>query len=111
MNLHFWLYLLSVTVAAFSQLLLKKSAMQKYTSFLKEYLNPYVIVGYGLLFLSMFLTILAYRGLDYKNGPVIESLGYVLVLFLSRLLFGERITKKKLVGTLCILLGIMIFYL
>lgn len=85
--------------------------MQKYASFIREYLNPYVIVGYGFLFLSMFLTILAYRGLDYKNGPVIESLGYVLVLLLSRLLFGERITKKKLVGTLCILLGIMIFYL
>ncbi len=111
MNFSFWLYILSVTVAAFSQLLLKKSAMKKYSSFLREYLNLYVIAGYGLLFLSMFLTILAYRGLDYKNGPVIESLGYVLVLFLSRLFFGEKLTKRKVAGTICILTGMVVFYL
>lgn len=111
MNFSFWLYILSVTVAAFSQLLLKKSAMKKYSSFLREYLNLYVIAGYGLLFLSMFLTILAYRGLDYKNGPVIESLGYVLVLFLSRLFLGEKLTKRKVAGTICILMGMVVFYL
>lgn len=111
MNLSFGLYILSVTVASVSQLLLKKSATKQYSSFLREYLNVYVITGYGMLFLSMFLTILAFRGMDYKNGPVIESFGYVLVLFLSRLFFGEKLTKKKIAGTICILAGIMIFYL
>ncbi len=111
MNLSFGLYVFSVTIASLSQLLLKKSATKKYDSFLREYLNPYVIAGYGLLFLSMFLTVLAFRGMDYKNGPVIESLGYVLVLLLSRIFFGERLTKKKIAGTICILIGIMIFYL
>lgn len=111
MNPSFWLYILSVTVASVSQLLLKKSAMKQYESFIKEYLNPYVITGYGMLFLSMFLTVLAFRGMDYKNGPVIESLGYVLVLFLSRLIFGEKLTRKKIAGTVCILAGILIFYL
>lgn len=111
MNQYFLLYGLSVTVASASQLLLKKSATQKHTSFLREYLNPYVLSGYGLLFLSMFLTILAFRGMDYKNGPVIESLGYVLVLFLSRIFFGERITGRKVAGTVCILAGMLVFYL
>lgn len=111
MNLSFWLYIFSVTIASLSQLLLKKSATKKYGSFLREYLNPYVISGYGLLFLSMFLTVLAFRGMDYKNGPVIESLGYVLVLFLSRVFFGEKLSVKKLAGTVCILAGIMVFYL
>jgi len=111
MNPFFLIYLLSVTVASASQLLLKKSAMKEYGSFLKEYLNPYVIAGYGMLFLSMFLTILAFRGMDYKNGPVIESLGYVLVLFLGRIFFREKITFRKLAGTLCILAGIAVFYL
>lgn len=111
MSLSFWLYITSVVIASVSQLLLKKSASQEHGSFLKEYLNPYVIAGYGMLFLSMFLTVLAFRGLDYKNGPVIESLGYVLVLFLSRVFFKEKLTYKKLVGTGCILVGIVIFYL
>lgn len=26
------------------------------------------------------LTILAYHGIEYKNGPVIESLGYILIM-------------------------------
>ena len=111
MNLYFGIYLISVTVASFSQILLKKSATKKYPSVIREYLNPWVITGYGLLFLSMFLTVLAFRGMDYKNGPVIESLGYVMVLFLSRVFFGEKISVKKVAGTLCILAGIVVFYL
>ncbi|MGN1171261.1 MAG: multidrug ABC transporter [Lachnospiraceae bacterium] len=111
MNLYFGVYLISVTVASFSQILLKKSATKKYSSVIREYLNPWVITGYAMLFLSMFLTILAFRGMDYKNGPVIESLGYVMVLFLSRVFFGEKISGRKVVGTVCILAGIMVFYL
>lgn len=110
MNPYFLLYVLSVAIASVSQLLLKKSAVRQYGSFWQEYLNPYVIAGYGMLFASMFLTILAFRGMDYKNGPVIESLGYVMVLFLSRIFFGEKISKKKIAGTVCILAGIIVFY-
>ena len=67
---------LSVLIASFSQILLKKSAKKQYDSFLKEYLNPYVIIGYAMMVGSTILTILAYREVAYKNGPVIESLGY-----------------------------------
>ncbi len=111
MNSYFLIYIISVTVASVSQLLLKKSAMREHHSLLGEYINPYVITGYGMLFLSMFLTILAFHGLEYKNGPVIESLGYVIVLFLSRIFFREKITVKKIAGTLCILAGVAVFYL
>ena len=51
------------------------------------------------------------RGLSFLNVPVIESFGYVFVLFLSRLFFGERITKRKLAGVGCILAGMLIYYL
>lgn len=111
MNVYFALYLGSVTIAAVSQVLLKKSALKEYDSFWKEYVNPLVTGGYVLLFFSMFLTILAFRGLDYKNGPVIESAGYVLVLLLSRIFFAEKISVRKLAGTVCILGGIVVFYL
>ena len=75
-------------------------------------MNPYVIVGYGMMVLATIFTILAYKfGLEYKSGPVIESLGYVLIMFLSLAFFGERITKKKLIGNALVVLGIVIFYL
>lgn len=110
-NMGFFLYLLSVIIASCSQILLKKSAMKQYPSFLREYVNPYVISGYGMLFGSMLLTIVAYKGIEFKNGPIIESLGYVLVILMSRIIFKERITKSKIIGTLCIIAGVMIFVL
>lgn len=107
----YWILLfLSVLIASFSQILLKKSAKKQYDSFLKEYLNPYVIIGYAMMVGSTILTILAYSGVAYKNGPVIESLGYILIMFLSFIFFHEKITKKKLLGNLLILAGIFVFY-
>lgn len=111
MNKYIVFLLLSVVIASASQLLLKKSAMKTYDSIIKEYLNPWVIVGYGLMALSLLLTVLAYNGLEYKNGPVIESTGYLLIMFLSAIFFKEKITKKKIIGNAIILLGIFVFYL
>lgn len=101
----------SVVVASLSQILLKKSALKTYASFWREYLNFYVIVGYAMMVASTLLTVFAYRGVDYKNGPVIDSLGFLLVMVWSRIVFGEKITPKKVFGNLLILLGILVFYL
>ena len=102
--------LISVSIASVSQILLKKSALQKYDSVIKEYLNPWVIGGYGMLFLSMLMSVYAYSGVDFKNGPVIESLGNVFVPVLSWFVFGEKLSVRKMEGILCIMLGIMVFY-
>ena len=107
-----YLYLAaSVIVASFSQILLKKGAMKQYDSFIREYLNPWVISGYGMLFVSVFLSIMGLRRLDYLNAPVVESLGYVLVPVLSALFFKEKLTRRKLVGIGCIVAGMLIFYI
>lgn len=100
----------SVIVASLSQDFTEKERVQTYTSVIREYLNAYVIIGYGMMVLSTLLTVGGYAGLEYKNGAVIESLGFVLVMILSRLVFGEKITKKKLLGNVLILLGIFVFY-
>ena len=84
----------SVLIASISQVLLKMSTTKTHRSVLGEYLNKYVLCGYGLLVLSMFLTIYAYSGMPYKNGPVIESLGNVLVLLFGYIVFGERISIR-----------------
>lgn len=63
------------------------------------------------MILSTLCIIFAYRGVAYKNGAIIESLGYILIMILSRLLFQEKITKKKLAGNLIILTGVLVFYL
>lgn len=107
----FLLGLLSVVIASFSQVMLKLGAGKTYSSKIREYLNGYVITGYGMLFVSMVLTIVAYSGLSYLNVPVIEAVGYVLVPILSYFIFKEKLTKRKVVGILFILTGIFIYYL
>ena len=108
----YWLVLfLAVVVSASSQMLLKQGASKKYDSVVREYLNPWVISGYAVMILSTLCIIYAYRGVAYKNGAIIESLGYILIMLLSRLLFQEKITKKKLAGNLIILMGVLVFYL
>jgi len=111
MNIYLIILVISVVVASFAQILLKKSASKTYSSPIREYLNIYVICGYGLMFLSMFVTIMAYSGLDFTNVPVIESLGYVVVMFLGYFFFKEKITKRKLLGMAVIMCGIFVYYM
>ena len=56
-NAYFFLALLSLLIASTSQVLLKMGAQREYSSFLREYLNPFVIGGYGLLMVSMVIAI------------------------------------------------------
>ena len=110
--LKYWLAMFgAVALSAASQMLLKKAAKTSYTSALREYLNVWVIGGYGLLALSMLSVIFACRGLEVKNVPVIESLGFPLVMLLGRLIYGERLTKNKLLGMGLIMLGVAVYYL
>lgn len=111
MNLHFWILLLSVLIASFSQILLKKSAEKTYSSVIREYVNPYVICGYGMMFLSMFLTIIAYAGMDFTNVQIVEATGYIMVLILSYFFFHEKLTKRKILGMIFIFAGIAVYYL
>ena len=109
-----WILLIALlaTVASFAQVLLKKSAMEPHDNVIREYLNVKVICGYGLMFVGMFLTIFAYsRGVQYKNGPIMESIGNIWVVILSFLFFREPITKGKVLGNVLIFAGIVIFYL
>ena len=69
-----------------------------------------MITGYGMMVVSTVLTVIAYTRVDFKNGPIIESAGYVIVLILSRMFFKEKITTKKFIGTVLIIIGIVIFY-
>lgn len=103
--------ILSVAIASFSQILLKKSANNEYDNKIKEYLNPYVIIGYSLMVVCTLLTIYAFRGIDYKVVTVIESLGYIFILIMGKLFFNEKITKNKIIGNVLIIIGVIIFCL
>ncbi|MDC7293659.1 multidrug ABC transporter [Butyrivibrio sp. DSM 10294] len=110
MNVFFLLMILAELIASTSQILLKKSAEKEYPSFIREYLNVLVIGGYGMLMISMIISIFCYDGLGYMGVVVMEPLGYIIVMFLSRLVFKEKFTIRKLIGMVLILGGIAVFY-
>ena len=110
-NIYMLIALGSVTIASFSQVLLKMGAGKVYTSKIREYLNFFVITGYGMLFLSMVLTVVAYSHLSYLSVPVVEAVGYVLVPVLSYFIFKEKLSKRKILGIVFILAGIIVYYL
>ena len=105
------LMIIAELIASSSQILLKKSAGRHYSSFLKEYLNILVIAGYGMLAVSMLISIICYGGLGYMNVVVMEPIGYIIVMFLSRIFFNEKITIRKVSGMILLLAGILVFYL
>jgi len=105
------LFLFSVFIASFSQILLKKSANRNHNSRIREYLNKYVITAYFIFFISTILTIIAYKGVELKYGPIIESVGYIFILIMGKMFLNEKITKKKILGILLIIIGVCIFSL
>ncbi len=111
MNRYYIIYGLSVLIASISQVLLKISADKRYDKRLNEIFNPFVLTGYTLFVTCTVLTVIAFKGVPLQMGPIIESLGYVFIMFLSRVMFNERITIKRLMGNGLIIIGIIVFSL
>jgi drug/metabolite transporter (DMT)-like permease len=74
-------------------------------------LNVGVIGGYGLLALSMLLTMFAYKKLPLSMSPAFESFSYIFVTVFGVTVFHERVTKKKLLALGLIIAGILVFTL
>ena len=103
------IFLISVFISSVSQIMLKKSANKTYKNKLQEYLNFVVIVAYGLFFASSLLTVLAYKYVPLSLGPILEASGYIWVTILGYVFLKEKVTTKKKIGIMFILLGIVVF--
>lgn len=103
--------LVAVFIGAVSQTLLKKAALQQYTSRIKEYLNPRVIIAYVLFWGTTLLNMCAYKGVPLSMGPILESTSYIYVTVFSVVMFHEKLNRKKLLALASILLGICLYSL
>lgn len=103
------IYILGVIISALAQILLKKSADIERESKLKEYLNFKTIFAYGIFFGATLCTVFAYKYVPLSMGPILGTTEYVFVAILSYCLLKEKISKKKLIGLITIVLGVLIF--
>ncbi|MCL2718028.1 MAG: multidrug ABC transporter [Lachnospiraceae bacterium] len=111
MNIYVLISLTGVTIASFSQVILKKSSGKQYPNKIREYLNPLVIVGYGMMFIALGFSLVAFTGLEFTNIPLLESAGYIIIMFLGYFFFKEKITMRKLLGMALIFAGYLVYFL
>lgn len=104
-------YILGVIISSIAQIILKKSAGKKYSSRIREYFNLRVIFSYGILLVATFCTIFAYKKIPLSLGPILGATEYIFVAILCGLFLKERISTKKVIGLIIIVIGVAIFSL
>lgn len=111
MNISYVLAFLAVFVASVSQILLKQSAQMEHKNIILKFLNWRVILGYALLFGTTIINVFAYRGVELKVTPMIESTGIIWVTILATFILGEKPTKRSILSILVTIVGIIVFSL
>lgn len=108
MNSGVLIYLLTPFVSAVSQLILKRAADNPRLKGVRAYLNAPVILAYALFFGCMLLNVVALKTLDLTVASVLEASGYIYVMVLSFLFLKEKITPRRLIGNIVIIVGIVL---
>lgn len=103
---------LAVFLAAIAQIILKKAALRNTdASFLTKFLNIPVILGYGMMFGSTFLNVIALRRMPLSLTPVTEATGYLWIPLLSWIVLHVRPTRRHVIGGAVIVAGMVMYAL
>ncbi len=117
-----YVYLSStILLSVYSQLMIKWRISSKFADahlpdglkdkillMLRVVFDPFIFSGLVATFASGLFWMATMTKLDISYAYPFTSLGFVLVLIFSVLLFGEPLNAYKIVGVLCIMLGIFI---
>ena len=112
--------LISVLASTVGQLLLKKgmndlgsvtlSANQFLLTTWKMVSNPYVFIGLVIYVAGTIFWLAALSRVDLSYAYPFASLSYVVMLVASWMMFDEKITLSRLLGTLVIGIGVLLIY-
>jgi len=115
---HLYIFL-SIFFAVSSQLIIKwkmneydlshyPSILEKFSFAFSMLFNPYIILSIFLTLLSGLSWMIAMTKFDISYAYPFTTLGYVIILLLSAILFNEHITIYKILGIIFITIGIYI---
>jgi len=104
MELLFSFFIVLLTTAG--QILLKKGAIYHH-----KRIKSLQFIGLGYLFfvITIVFSYLLMNLIPMKYFTVIMSLNYVTVMFGASIFLEERLEKKKVIGTIIVTFGIMVF--
>lgn len=106
--LYISIFISIVLISSISQIILKKSSQNAYENKIKEYINSKIFIAYSLFFLCTIISTLLYKHIPLSLAPVLESSGYVFILILSAIFLKEKVSIKKVIGNILIIIGILI---
>lgn len=92
-------------MGAVASLFLKKATSS--IRFSALFFNYKLYLGGILYLISAILNIIVLRSLDYSIVVPLTSLTYVWTMLLSRYFLNEEISRKKVIGIICIIIGIV----
>ena len=115
---HFYIFL-SILFAVSSQLIIKwkmnsvdisgyQTIAEKFTFTFTMLFNPYIMLSIIFTLLSGLSWMIAMSKFDISYAYPFTTLGYVLILILSAMLFREQIDIYKILGIAFIIVGIYI---
>ena len=112
--------LISVVASTVGQLLLKQgmnvvgaitlSANQILSTTWKMVTNPYVFIGLAIYLAGTVFWMAALSRVDLSYAYPFASLSYVVMLVASWMMFDEKITLSRVIGTVVIGIGVLLIY-
>jgi drug/metabolite transporter (DMT)-like permease len=97
--------LVSILTTTTGQILLKKGA----SGANKREVYFFVVLGYTFFFFAVLISYILLKLIQMKYFTVVMSLNYVSVMFASRIFLNEKLDRPKVIGTLLIAVGVLIF--
>lgn len=99
----FFISFFLVFVNTLGQILLKKSTLVEGGKVI------YITLGYLLFFMAIIFSFYLMKTVELKYFTVIMSSIYLTVLLASAIVFKEKIDKNKIIGTIIVFVGMLIF--
>lgn len=84
-----------------------KRASAKLDSIKSLIINKYIYIGGIFYCLGAFINIILLKYIPYNIVLPLNSITYIWTLVLAYFLLGERINKYKLLGIMCIVVGVV----
>ena len=103
----FVLFILMMTIlGATASFFLKKASAQKNISMIMKNYNIYV--GAFIYIIAALLNVLVLRFMDYSVVLPLTSITYIWTIIISYYFLHEEITRKKVLGVCCIIVGVVV---
>ena len=103
--------ILAAFITALSQIILKKQANiteAKKSGFFSKFLNPRVIISYGLLFSTLVINQVALIHVPVSVMPCITATSFVWVFIMGVFILKEKVSRRRILGVAVIILGVII---